>query len=68
MYMGRKRGVGDVVPVPMSDWGFISPCSIAAENDAAANATPTSSSSLGTWAWLALIGAAIYYATSGGDN
>jgi hypothetical protein len=71
MYMGRKRGVGDVIPVPMSDWGFISPCSIAAATDQAADAgttTSTPSPSLGTWAWLALIGGAIYFATSGGSK
>ena len=68
MYMGRKRGVGDVVPVPMSDRGFISPCQIAAVNSGTAAAASTSdNSTLGTWAWLAIIGVAIYATAKGGQ-
>lgn len=65
MYMGRKRGVGDVIPGPMSDWGFISPCAIAATNDAASAGTSSSSSNLGTWAWIAIIGVAVYVTSRG---
>lgn len=68
MYMGRKRGVGDVIPVPMSDWGFVSPCAIAAaQNVAAAADSGPASSSLGTWGWVAALGILIY-ATSRGGN
>ena len=68
MYLGSKRGVGDVVSVPMSDWGFISPCQIAAVNSGTVAAASTSdNSTLGTWAWLAIIGVAIYATAKGGQ-
>jgi|HubBroStandDraft_2_1064218.scaffolds.fasta_scaffold102628_4 hypothetical protein len=67
MYVGRKRGVGAVVPVPMSSWGFISPCSIAAAQDAASSgSSASSSSSLVTWGWVAALGILIYATTGGG--
>lgn len=64
MYI-RGQGVGDVIPVPMSDWGLISPCAMAAAQDAAAAGTSSSSSTLGTWAWVAIAGVAILAATRG---
>ena len=26
MYVGPRRGIGQVVQVPLSDWGMVSPC------------------------------------------
>ena len=26
MYLGPRRGIGQVVQVPLSDWGMVSPC------------------------------------------
>lgn len=69
MYLGSKRGVGDVVSVPMSDWGLISPCQIAAVNTGTVAAASTSggNSALGTWGWLIALGIVIY-ATAGKGN
>ncbi len=65
----RQRGVGDVVPVPLSDWGFISPCQIQAGIDAAASGGSggAGNSSLLTWAGLAVLGVILVSAFGGGD-
>jgi len=64
MYVGRK-GMGAEVSVPISDWGFISPCSIAAASSNSGSGD--GSSSAVTWGILAAVGVLLFATFKGGN-
>lgn len=67
MYV-RGRGVGDVVPVPFSSWGYVgSPCTQADGSAAIADGVSGSSSALSTLGSFILAGGLLWIAF-GGDR
>ena len=68
MYVPGKRGVGDVVKVPFSSWGYVgSKCSAPDGSMISADGTSSGSSSALTWAGL-LVGGILLYSAFGGDQ
>jgi len=65
VYVGRSsRGMGAEVSVPISDWGFISPCSIAAASNSSGSGD---GSSAVTWGILAAVGVLLFATFKGGN-